>query len=81
MDAGTYSTVLHSNTEFQPFSMAFGTLMFAIGGHPAFPTIQADMKKPGNFKWAVLLGFTGKKTFKSKRSNIDGIFMHSSLLK
>lgn len=57
MEDGTYDPVLHSTTEFEPFFMAFGTIVFAFGGHPAFPTFQTDMKKPGDFKWAVLLGY------------------------
>lgn len=60
MEDGTYDPVLHSTTEFEPFFMAFGTIVFAFGGHPAFPTFQTDMKKPGDFKWAVLLGYLGK---------------------
>lgn len=38
-------------------SMCFGTVMFAYGGHGAFPTIQHDMKKPYQFKRAVTLAF------------------------
>lgn len=57
MEDGAWDPVLHSTTEFEPFFMAFGTIVFAFGGHPAFPTFQTDMKKPGDFKWAVLLGY------------------------
>lgn len=59
MEDGAWDPVLHSTTEFEPFFMAFGTIVFAFGGHPAFPTFQTDMKKPGDFKWAVLLGYLG----------------------
>jgi vesicular inhibitory amino acid transporter len=37
--------------------MTFGTVMFAYGGHGAFPTIQHDMKKPYQFKFSVCLAF------------------------
>ncbi|KAE9551476.1 hypothetical protein FO519_005321 [Halicephalobus sp. NKZ332] len=39
------------------FLMCFGTVMFAYGGHGAFPTIQHDMKKPYNFKRSVYTAF------------------------
>ncbi|XP_061176317.1 LOW QUALITY PROTEIN: uncharacterized protein LOC133185231 [Saccostrea echinata] len=57
LDVGTYDPILHSKTEFEPFFMAFGTIVFAFGGHPAYPTFQTDMKKPKNFKWAVFLAY------------------------
>nr|XP_022293046.1 amino acid transporter AVT1J-like isoform X1 [Crassostrea virginica] len=56
-DQGLYDPVLHSTVEFEPFFMAFGTIVFAFGGHPGFPTFQTSMKRPGDFKWAVLLGY------------------------
>uniref|UniRef100_A0A914ZEA2 Amino acid transporter transmembrane domain-containing protein n=1 Tax=Parascaris univalens TaxID=6257 RepID=A0A914ZEA2_PARUN len=39
------------------FFMSFGTVMFAYGGHGAFPTIQHDMKKPYHFRRSVFLAF------------------------
>lgn len=39
--------------------MAFGTIMFAYGGHAAFPTIQHDMCKPFRFDRAVIFATTG----------------------
>lgn len=39
------------------FFMCFGTVMFAYGGHGAFPTIQHDMKKPYLFKRSVCTAF------------------------
>jgi vesicular inhibitory amino acid transporter len=39
------------------FFMCFGTVMFAYGGHGAFPTIQHDMKKPYHFKRSVYAAF------------------------
>ncbi|XP_052089874.1 uncharacterized protein LOC127726532 [Mytilus californianus] len=51
------TTVEHSKQEFTSFFTAFGTIVFAFGGHPAFPTFQADMRNKADFKWAVLLGY------------------------
>lgn len=49
--------LIHSEVDFTSFSVAFGTICFGFGGHPAFPTFQADMRKQNNFGWAVLLGY------------------------
>jgi vesicular inhibitory amino acid transporter len=54
--------VQHSKQHFFSFFTAFGTIVFAFGGHPAFPTFQADMKNKADFKWAVLLGYMSKYT-------------------
>ena len=53
-----HTTLIHSDVTFTSFFMAFGTICFAFGGHPAFPTFQADMKNQRNFGKAVLLGYT-----------------------
>lgn len=52
--------VIHGEIKFFDFFMAFGTIVFAFGGHPAFPTFQTDMKKPSQFKYAVFLGYFSK---------------------
>lgn len=56
-DKGKVPHVEHSEQKFFTFFTAFGTIVFAFGGHPAFPTFQADMKNKADFKWAVLLGY------------------------
>ncbi|VDK44068.1 unnamed protein product [Anisakis simplex] len=48
----------YPNPKMDRFFMSFGTVMFAYGGHGAFPTIQHDMKKPYHFNRSVLLAFT-----------------------
>ena len=52
------TAVIHEPIEFKDFSLALGTIVFSLSGHPAFPTFQADMKKQSDFKWAVSLGFS-----------------------
>ena len=66
----TVGSVLHINTpdhhfEQSPitangFLLAFGTILFAFGGASTFPTIQHDMQKPAQFKYAVVVAFIGK---------------------
>ena len=52
------TAVVQGPLEFKDFSLALGTIVFSLAGHPAFPTFQADMKKQLDFKWAVSLGFS-----------------------
>lgn len=44
----------------EEFSTAFGTILFAFGGAPAFPNFQNDMKDKRKFPTAVIFGFIGK---------------------
>ena len=53
-------TFIEAPIDFTSFFMAFGTICFAFGGHPAFPTFQADMKNQRNFGKAVLFGYLSK---------------------
>ncbi|KAK6051580.1 transmembrane amino acid transporter protein [Cooperia oncophora] len=39
------------------FFMAYGTMVFAFGGHAVFPTIQNDMKKPRLFSRSVWVAY------------------------
>ncbi|KAL4233035.1 hypothetical protein ACF0H5_007721 [Mactra antiquata] len=52
-----FGEVIHKEVDFTSFSVAFGTICFGFGGHPAFPTFQADMRNQSHFGWAVLLGY------------------------
>ncbi|KIH66424.1 hypothetical protein ANCDUO_03247 [Ancylostoma duodenale] len=42
------------------FTLGFGTIVFAYGGHPVFPTIQHDMRQPRHFSKAVMLSYIGE---------------------
>ncbi|KAK6053595.1 transmembrane amino acid transporter protein [Cooperia oncophora] len=50
--AASYTTVTAKQ-----FTLGFGTIVFAYGGHPVFPTIQHDMVKPRHFSKAVILSY------------------------
>ncbi|VDO43794.1 unnamed protein product [Haemonchus placei] len=52
IQAASYTTVTA-----RQFSLGFGTIVFAYGGHPVFPTIQHDMAKPRHFGKAVILSY------------------------
>lgn len=45
----------HETPDFNAINyfLALGTILFAYGGHAAFPTIQHDMKKPHEFAKAI----------------------------
>ncbi|XP_035825951.1 amino acid transporter AVT1J [Aplysia californica] len=49
--------VFRPNLNFTDFFMAFGTICFAYGGHPAFPTFQADMRNPEKFGRAIFVAY------------------------
>ncbi|XP_033741068.1 amino acid transporter AVT1A-like [Pecten maximus] len=57
LDAPGQPIVHHQNADFQKIALALGTIVFALGGHPAFPTFQMDMRKQRDFKMAVSYGF------------------------
>ncbi|XP_072165257.1 uncharacterized protein [Diadema setosum] len=48
----------HTPPSVTSFFTAFGTIIFAYGGHGAFPTIQHDMKDPRRFYISVLFGYS-----------------------
>ncbi|KAF1771627.1 hypothetical protein GCK72_003454 [Caenorhabditis remanei] len=43
--------------ETKQFTLAYGTIVFAFGGHGAFPTIQHDMANPGQFNKSVISSY------------------------
>ncbi|GMT01170.1 hypothetical protein PENTCL1PPCAC_23344, partial [Pristionchus entomophagus] len=42
---------------FNKFFLAYGTIMFAYGGHSVFPSFQHDMKTPEDFAKSVIAGY------------------------
>lgn len=52
--------VIHSDVTLLSFAQAFGTICFAFGGHPMFPTFQSDMREPSKFPRVCYFGFLGK---------------------
>ncbi|GMR54212.1 hypothetical protein PMAYCL1PPCAC_24407 [Pristionchus mayeri] len=42
---------------FNKFFLAYGTIMFAYGGHSVFPSFQHDMKTPKDFATSVISGY------------------------
>ena len=59
----TPGAAVHDQITFKTFSVAFGTICFGFGGHPAFPTFQADMRRQKDFGWAVFIGYLSKYSF------------------
>uniref|UniRef100_A0AC34QLM6 Amino acid transporter transmembrane domain-containing protein n=1 Tax=Panagrolaimus sp. JU765 TaxID=591449 RepID=A0AC34QLM6_9BILA len=45
------------NLSLNNFFLGLGSVLFAYGGHGAFPTIQHDMKKPSEFTKSSILAF------------------------
>ena len=46
-----------SHTTAKSLFNAFGTIAFSFGGASVFPTFQADMRKPSQFKYAASIAF------------------------
>lgn len=59
LDAKKVPTVIHGEVDLVSFAAAFGTICFAFGGHPTFPTFQADMREPAKFGKACLIAYLG----------------------
>ncbi|XP_033741064.1 amino acid transporter AVT1J-like [Pecten maximus] len=57
LDAPKQISTQHQKADFKKIALALGTIVFALGGHPAFPTFQMDMKRQKDFKKAVSCGF------------------------
>ncbi|CAG5130404.1 unnamed protein product [Candidula unifasciata] len=56
-DGKKLSPATYPEIQFESFFMAFGTICFAFGGHPAFPTFQTDMKEPEKFGRAIFIAY------------------------
>ncbi|BFZ10134.1 hypothetical protein BsWGS_13173 [Bradybaena similaris] len=56
-DGQKLNPATYPQLEFDSFFMAFGTICFAFGGHPAFPTFQTDMKEPEKFGRAIFIAY------------------------
>lgn len=56
------SSQYHEMPGFIPtnYFLAMGTLMFAYGGHAAFPTFQVDMRRPSDFHFSSFFAFGGE---------------------
>ena len=52
--------VLHAHVGPLSFAAAFGTICFAFGGHPTFPTFQNDMRQPHRFGDSCRLAYMGR---------------------
>ncbi|XP_070199906.1 uncharacterized protein [Littorina saxatilis] len=57
LDSGK-KPVVHKKVDPLSFAAAFGTISFAFGGHPTFPTFQNDMKQPNKFGKACSLAYS-----------------------
>lgn len=56
----TNVSVQHTIPSFISTCMAFGPIVYAVGGHPVFPTIQNDMKDPTKFNYSVYFSYSSK---------------------
>ncbi|CAK5048344.1 unnamed protein product [Meloidogyne enterolobii] len=63
------------NNKFSNYFLALGTFLFSYGGHPGFPTIQHDMKKPKEFTKASIIAFLSNFYFLLLSKN----FLHSAI--
>ncbi|EDV26356.1 uncharacterized protein TRIADDRAFT_22725 [Trichoplax adhaerens] len=52
------ASVPQAPVTFTSFFFAFGAILFAYGGHAAFPTVQHDMREPSKFKQSILISYT-----------------------
>ncbi|KAH9525600.1 hypothetical protein Btru_001799 [Bulinus truncatus] len=57
IDSHSQAEAYHPDIEFKTFAFALGTICFAYGGHPAFPTFQADMRNPEKFGLAIFISY------------------------
>ena len=70
VDKPDHPVVEHSYVNFVSFFTAFGTMGFSYGGHPVFPTVQADMSNPRDFGKATFIGYMSMQHFYDLFSNL-----------
>ncbi|XP_071842936.1 uncharacterized protein [Apostichopus japonicus] len=59
LDRNASETPTYPPSGFSDFFLAFGVILFAFGGHAAFPTIQHDMRNPKDFSKVVTVAYAG----------------------
>ncbi|KAK7478884.1 hypothetical protein BaRGS_00029865 [Batillaria attramentaria] len=57
VDAKDAPPLVHREVDLLSFATAFGTICFAFGGHPTFPTFQTDMREPDKFGRSCLFAY------------------------
>lgn len=81
LDNDPSTPVEHTSTDFNTFFVAFGTILFAFGGHAVFPTIQHDMRKPEDFPRTVFLSYAGMSSQKSEEWSLRRVqVLHAILI-
>ena len=65
LDSERADPVHHSKVSPLSFGSAFGTMLYAFGGHPMFPTFQTDMREPTRFGTSCRIAYMGTLTFRS----------------
>ncbi|XP_033741065.1 amino acid transporter AVT1I-like [Pecten maximus] len=56
-EAPTQPKVRHHEINGEGFMLALGTIVFALGGHPNFLTLQVDMNRQKDFRKSIFLTF------------------------
>ena len=60
LDSPEAKEVQYPLPTFEGWVKAFASIMFAFAGASTFPTIQADMKHKGQFKYSAIIACTSK---------------------
>lgn len=58
VDRDPHHKPAYPSTDFGKFFLSFGVILFAFGGHAAFPTVQHDMKEPKKFSKSVAIAYS-----------------------
>ncbi|XP_021379905.1 uncharacterized protein LOC110467220 [Mizuhopecten yessoensis] len=57
LDAPNQPNVQHTDTDIQKITLGIGMIMYGFGIHSNLPTFQMDMKRPMDYKLAVISGY------------------------